>query len=55
MTLLERMYPNRCFDCLAPIPLDDVLCAKCKALSGRPASADCSTPTAKEPEWPTSA
>jgi predicted amidophosphoribosyltransferase len=27
---LESMYPNRCYDCLAAIPLDDLLCAKCQ-------------------------
>ena len=31
MTLLERQYPNRCYDCLAvAIPLDDLLCARCQ-------------------------
>lgn len=30
MTPLERMYPNRCFDCLAPCPHEKVLCAACE-------------------------
>jgi hypothetical protein len=29
---LEAMYPNRCYDCLAVVGVDDVLCADCKAL-----------------------
>jgi hypothetical protein len=30
MTPLERLYPNRCYDCLQPIPMSDVQCAACK-------------------------
>jgi predicted nucleic acid-binding Zn ribbon protein len=26
------MYPNRCYDCLAAIPLDDLLCARCQKI-----------------------
>ena len=31
MTPLERMYPRRCYDCLAPLAEDTVLCPKCEA------------------------
>lgn len=30
MTSLERLYPNRCYDCLAVCPPGKVLCAPCE-------------------------
>lgn len=32
MTPLERIYPNRCYDCLAVISPADVLCGQCQAV-----------------------
>lgn len=29
---LERMYPNRCYDCLAVCSPNEVLCDKCKQI-----------------------
>lgn len=35
LTPLERMYPNRCYDCLAVCSPDEVLCDACKAVYAR--------------------
>jgi hypothetical protein len=29
---LERLYPNRCYDCLAVVSSGGLLCAECEAL-----------------------